>query len=232
MKLAIMQPYFLPYIGYFQLMNAVDKFVVLDDVNFINRGWINRNRILVNGKDHLFTIPLKEASQNKLIKDIAILQDGNWRNKVLKTVAMNYKAAPFFNNIFPLINKIIFSDEYLISKFIVMSLKEIIKYLDIKTILANTSTFYDNQHLKAQEKIIDICRKENATLYINLIGGLNLYSKERFEEEGITLNFIKTKPIVYKQFRDEFVPWLSIIDVLMFNSKETVCEYLNSYEIL
>lgn len=213
-------------------MNAVDKFVILDDVNFINRGWINRNRILVNGKAHLFTIPLKEASQNKLIKDIEILKVGSWRKKVLKTVEMNYKLAPFFDNIFPIIKKIISSDEYLISKFIVMSLMDIMEYLNIKTTLTKTSTIYENHHLKAAEKIIDICRKENAKLYINPIGGLHLYSKERFEEEGIKLNFINTRPITYKQFRNEFVPWLSIIDVLMFNSKENINKYLNKYEFL
>jgi hypothetical protein len=232
MKIAIMQPYFLPYIGYFQLLNAVDKFVILDDVNFIKRGWINRNRILVNGKAHLFTIPLKEASQNKLIKDIGISREANWRNKFLKTIEMNYKSAPFFDTVFPMINKIISSDETLISKFIIKGLIEIMEYLSIKTKLIRTSTIYENHHLKAVEKIIDICRKENATLYINPVGGLNLYSKERFEEDGIKLNFITARPITYKQFRNEFVPWLSIIDVLMFNSKESINEYLNNYEFL
>ena len=213
-------------------MNAVDKFVILDDVNFINRGWINRNRILLNGKAHLFTIPLKEASQNKLIKDIEISREGNWRKKFLKTIAMNYKTAPLFDTVFPMINRIISSDEILISKFISEGLIEIMEYLKIKTTLIKTSTIYGNHHLKAAEKIIAVCRKENAKLYINPVGGLNLYSKERFEEEGIKLNFINTRPITYKQFRNNFVPWLSIIDVLMFNSKENINEYLDNYEFL
>jgi len=232
MKLGVMQPYFLPYIGYFQLMHAVDKFVILDDVNFINRGWINRNRILLNGKAHLFTIPLKDASQNKLIKDIEISREGNWRTKFLKTISMNYKPAPFFATVFPMITKLISSDDNLISKFIIKSLIEIMGYLNIKTTLIKTSTFYENQPLKAEEKIIDICRKENAKVYINPVGGLHLYSKERFEEEGIELSFINTRPITYKQFGNEFVPWLSVIDVLMFNSKEDISGYLNNYEFL
>ncbi|MDR6194877.1 WbqC family protein [Siphonobacter sp. SORGH_AS_0500] len=101
MTLAIMQPYLFPYIGYFQLLNAVDKFVIYDDVAFINRGWINRNSILNNGKAQLFTVPLKEASQNKLIHEISIDTDQKWRDKLLKTIQQNYKKAPHFAAVFP-----------------------------------------------------------------------------------------------------------------------------------
>ena len=82
MKVAIMQPYFFPYIGYFQLINAVDKFIIYDDVNYINRGWINRNQVLINGKESYITVPLKDASQNKLIKDITISIETNWQEKM------------------------------------------------------------------------------------------------------------------------------------------------------
>lgn len=232
MKIAVMQPYFFPYIGYFQLINAVDKFVIYDDVNYINRGWINRNRILVNGKAHMFTVPLKEASQNRLIKDIEVSDDGIWRNKFLKTIEMNYKKAPYYDSISLIISKIILSATKSISGLIRQSLIEISQYLTIDTIVQDSSAIYSNRHLKAEERIIDICRKEGADQYINPSGGTELYSKERFEREGIELLFLKSNPIIYGQFKNEFAPWLSIIDVLMFNSKETAGRYLLAYSLI
>jgi hypothetical protein len=232
MKIAIMQPYLFPYIGYFQLMNAVDKFVIFDDVNYINKGWINRNRILVNGEAHMFTMPLKEASQNRLIRDIEVSEDGNWRNKFLKTVEMSYKKAPYYGSVIPIITNVILSEAKSISRLIRQSITEINRYLGISTMLQDTSAVYDNCHLKAEDRIIDTCRKERAGQYINPSGGTDLYSKERFKEEGIELLFLKPKPVNYKQFDNDFVPWLSIIDVLMFNSKETVGEYLLAYSLI
>lgn len=232
MKIAIMQPYLFPYIGYFQLMNAVDKFVIFDDVNYINKGWINRNRILVNGEAHMFTMPLKEASQNRLIRDIEVSDDGNWRNKFLKTVEMSYKKAPYYSFVIPIITNVILSEAKSISKLIRQSIVEINRYLGISTKLQDTSAVYDNCYLKAEDRIIDICRKERAGQYINPLGGTALYSKERFMDEGIELLFLKLKTVNYKQFDNDFVPWLSIIDVLMFNSKETVGEYLLAYSLV
>ena len=95
MKLAIMQPYIFPYIGYFQLINAVDKFVIRDDVNFIMRGWINRNRILVNDSDSLFSIPVEKASQNTLTSD-CVLADLRVTGKLLKSIEHYYKKATTF----------------------------------------------------------------------------------------------------------------------------------------
>jgi len=232
MKIAIMQPYLFPYIGYFQLISAVDKFVILDDVNFINKGWINRNRILVNGKVHLFTVPLKEASQNRLIKDVEVSNDGIWGKKVLKTIEMNYKKAPYYDSISPIISKIILSASKSISELIRQSIVEVNQYLNIGTIIQDTSTVYDNRHLRAEDRIIDICRKEGADQYINPSGGTELYSKERFKSAGIDLKFLKSNPVSYRQFENEFVPWLSIIDILMFNSKDTVGEYLLAYSLI
>ena len=129
MKLAIMQPYIFPYIGYFQLIKAVDKFVLYDDVNFINRGWINRNRILVNGQDSMFTIPLKDASQNKLINEIDVNWDNNWKGKFLKTIEQAYKKAPFYEKILPIIEKTIEVQEVQFNKIIENNLRLICEYL-------------------------------------------------------------------------------------------------------
>ncbi len=229
MTLAIMQPYLFPYIGYFQLLNAVDKFVIYDDVAFINRGWINRNSILNNGKAQLFTVPLKEASQNKLIHEISIDTDQKWRDKLLKTIQQTYKKAPHFAAVFPLVEAIFLQQESNISTYIYQSITTICEYISISTPLVESSQIYNNQHLKAQERILDICLQEKANHYINPIGGRELYSKELFAEHGIQLNFIRSEKVEYVQFNNEFVPWLSIIDIMMFNSKEEIQKLLKTY---
>ncbi len=227
-----MQPYIFPYIGYFQLINAVDKFVIYDDVNFINKGWINRNRMLNNGKDSLFSIPLKEASQNKLINEIDVNWDSVWKSKFLKTLEQCYKKAPFYQETLLIIQQTLNVDNEPISKIIEHSLRLICAYLDIKTEIVSSSAIYENTHLKAQERILDICLQEKATQYTNPIGGVELYDKVFFEAQNINLNFIKSKPVEYKQLKNEFVPWLSMIDVLMFNSQEKIKEFLNSYDLV
>jgi hypothetical protein len=232
MKLAIMQPYIFPYIGYFQLIKAVDKFVIYDDVNFINRGWINRNRILVNGKDSLFTIPLKEASQNKLINEIEVNWDDAWKSKWLKTLEQSYKKAPYFQQVLPIIEQTLGQEKTIFSEIIVENLKLINAYLGITTEIISSSSIYQNTELKAQTRIVDICLQEKANHYINPIGGIELYQKEVFEEKGMQLNFIKSKPVQYPQLKNDFVPWLSIIDVLMFNSVEQIQTFLDSYELV
>ncbi|MDH4460752.1 MAG: WbqC family protein [Flectobacillus sp.] len=232
MKIAIMQPYILPYIGYFQLIKAVDKFIIYDDVNFINRGWINRNRLLVGGKDSLFTIPLKEASQNKLIHEIEVNWDAAWKSKFLKTLEQSYKKAPFYADVLPLVQASLALDNVPISEVIVENLRILCSYLDIKTEIIASSRSYNNQHLKAQERILDICLQEKAHQYINPIGGIELYDKTVFEEKGMVLNFIKAKAISYPQFKNEFVPWLSILDVLMFNSVAQIQGFLEEYELV
>lgn len=234
MTIAVMQPYIFPYIGYFQMINAVDTFVFYDDVNFIKRGWINRNRILTNGKDHLFTVPLKKVSQNNLIKDSYLNEElyKDWVSKFLITVESSYKKAPFFSQVFPLL-KNIFEKEYsTINELAISSIKEIAQFLQLKTQFKQSSLSYDNKDMEREERLIDICHKENATHYINAIGGQELYTKDAFAEKGVKLSFIKSNPIEYPQFKGEFVPWLSIIDVLMFNERAQILEMLNDYELV
>lgn len=232
MKLGIMQPYFLPYIGYFQLINAVDKFVILDDVNYINRGWINRNRFLVNGKMQLFTVPLIEASQNKLICEIDIVEDLKWKEKLLKTIAFSYKKALYYKEVYPLLETIILHEENNLSKYIYNSLLKICGYIGIHTDFEETSMKYKNGHLKAENKIIDICVQEGVDMYINPIGGTELYNKQYFIENKFQLNFIQSNTIEYRQFDTEFVPGLSIIDVLMFNSIDEINTMLTNYKLI
>lgn len=232
MKIAIMQPYIFPYIGYFQLISAVDTFIIYDDVSFINRGWINRNRILLNHAPYTFTIPLTGASQNKYIKDIEVNKEEKWKNKMIKQMTHAYKKAPFFEEVFPMVEKIICSQYSDIAKMSTESIKIVLDYLDIKTKIIESSTTYNNQELKGQYRIKDICIKENAKTYINPIGGMEIYDRNLFRNFDIELFFIKTAPIEYEQFKKEHVPYLSIIDVLMFNPKEKIISLLSKYDFV
>jgi hypothetical protein len=231
MKLAIMQPYVFPYIGYYQLANAVDKFVFLDDVNFINKGWINRNNILINGKANLFTIPLKDASQNRLISEIKITEP-NGLHKILRTIEMAYKKAPQFFSAFELIQSVFTTAGDSISNIAKESVKQVFHFLDLEKKFVASSDKYNNSQLKGQERIIDISLLEKATDYFNMIGGMELYDSGRFAEKKINLHFIRAKEIVYKQWNEHFIPFLSMIDVLMFNQKQEIRKMLQSYELL
>ena len=227
-----MQPYFLPYLSYYKLLNLADKFVIYDDVNFITRGWINRNNILIGGKAHLFTIPLLDASQNKLIHEVEVSPDPVWRKKFLKTVGQAYRKAPHYGVVFPLIEDIVNDQSENIAEYCLQALTKTARYMGIATEIVKTSRQYDNAELKSENRILSICQKEGADHYINPIRGQMLYDRNLFSNEGITLNFIQTTPRPYPQFKNEFVPWLSILDVLMFNSKAEIQDLLGEYELV
>ena len=232
MKLAIMQPYLFPYIGYFQLVNAVDHFVLYDDVQYINRGWINRNRILINGKSHLYVFSVKKDSHLLNINQREFADNYCYeKEKFIKTLEW-YKSAPFYEDTTNLIKQILDISDKNISRMINNSIKFICDYLDIKTKITASSNIIINRDLKAEDRIIKINKYFGSDVYINSIGGIYLYNKRRFSDVGIDLKFIKTKEIVYKQFNNEFIPNLSIIDVLMFNSVENIKQLLNEYEIV
>ncbi len=232
MKIAIMQPYFFPYIGYFQLINAVDEFIIYDNIQFTKKGWINRNRILVNYKDEYITLPLKKDSDFLNVNE-RYLSD-SWlvdRKKILNRIVDSYRKAPQFGHVFPLVEKCLSFEEYNLFDFIHNTLQETISFLSISTKITVSSTIDIDHDLKSEEKVLAICKAQRATTYINPIGGVSLYSKERFEQNAIKLQFQKSNPINYLQYRNDFVPWLSIVDVLMFNSKNDVLKYLDSYSL-
>jgi len=230
MKLAIMQPYFMPYIGYFQIINAVDKFIFYDDVNFIKNGWINRNNIIINNTPKYITIQLKGASPNKLINEVVFTDN---RNKIKKTIQMAYKKAPFFNDIWPMIEKILSINTQSISQQAIYSVKNVSEYLGIKTNFEISSEKYSHtKGIDRTDRILDICKINNASTYINTIAGKELYQKETFSKESIKLHFLRTTFTEYKQFKSEFISALSIIDVMMFNSIEEIRKMLNKYELV
>lgn len=231
MKLGIMQPYFFPYIGYWQLINAVDKYVVYDDVNYIKGGWINRNNILLNNSKHLITLPLEEASSFKLINEISITKNEVLKNKLIKTIKSAYLKAPYFETIMPILESLILdnSNIAMLNYNIILVIKN---YLNLDTEILLSSQIKKDNNLKAQDKVIHIAHLLGANEYINAIGGQELYSKEDFKQENIKLSFLKTNEIKYKQFKNEFVPNLSFIDILMFNSPQEIKEMLNDFELL
>lgn len=229
MKLGIMQPYFMPYLGYWQLMAAVDKYVVYDDVNYIKRCWISRNNILLNKGRYLFTISLNSASQNKLINEISIKDDFV---KFTKTLTSAYSKAPYYNNVMALMSDICNYNDLTLSKFIKHSFDVILNYLNVGTELIMSSDLEKNNSLKGQEKIIHICQILQADTYINAIGGRELYNKEEFHNAGVNLYFLQSELPPYKQFNNDFIAGLSIIDVLMFNSPAEVKNMLNKYELI
>ena len=229
---AIMQPYLFPYIGYWQLLQAADCFVVYDDVNYINRGWINRNRILVNGEPLLVTLPLLQASQNRKIRDIEIAPTAQWRPRLMRTMEMAYRKAPCFDQVFPVVERILGHGDTNLAGFLSHQLHCLARFMGLDTRIVTSSTVYQNSHLAAQERILDICRQEQATTYINAQGGRSLYEPSAFSERGIDLRFIAMRPLPYRQRSDSFTPYLSIIDALMEVGPEGIGPHLATFDYL
>jgi hypothetical protein len=227
-----MQPYFLPYIGYFQLIATVDLFIVYDNIKYTKKGWINRNRILQNGSDALFSLPLKNDS-NKLDvvqRELAVNFD---RAKLLNQFKGAYGRAPQFDLTSPVLERIVQHNEGNLFYYIHHSIVQLCKHLGIKTEIRVSSEIDIDHHLKGQEKVLALCKASGADTYINTIGGVELYAKDDFRTQGIDLRFIKTQWFEYAQFGAVFVPWLSILDVLMFNSLEVVRERIaTNYELI
>ncbi len=231
MKLAIMQPYFFPYIGYFQLIAAVDMFIVYDNIKYTKKGWINRNRMLQNDKDMTFSLPLKSASDTLDVCDRELAADFN-RNKLLNQFKGAYRRAPYFTQTLPLIENIVQYEGTNLFRFLHHSIVRTCEHLGITTEIRVSSGIAIDHELKNQEKVLALCEAVGANTYVNAIGGIELYSKETFRKKGIELKFIQSKPFVYPQFGDVFVPWLSIIDVMMFNSVEVIQWQLTKFDLI
>lgn len=250
MKLAIMQPYFMPYLGYFQLINAVDEFILYDKVAYIKKGWVNRNRIgIVNESDELIVVPVINSSSNILIQDIRIDNTQKWVSKILNLIYFNYKKSVYFDEIYSLIQKLLNVRYEYIRELNAATILEIANFLEINTkIISDTSKYIDlESHLnngtygiffidevvpeRKNARIIEICRNENALTYINPIGGTALYDKKIFSLYGINLEFVKMCDLKYSYFTKEFIHSLSIIDVLMHNGKEGTKDLLNKYTL-
>jgi len=231
MIMAGSQPYFMPYLGYWQMINAVDIFAIGDDYNYIKGGWINRNRILQNKKVEFLTIEVAKASSNKYINELC-LSDAYQVEKKIHQLEVAYQKAPYFRDGMDLMCRVLKYEEKNLADFLENAIRSVCDYLDIKTSIIRSSSVRGNHELKREYRIFDQCRYLGVDTYINAIGGRELYDYGQFREQGIKLGFIQMGDIQYQQFEQEFIPNLSIIDVIMFNSKEETQNMLNQYTIL
>ena len=232
MTIALMQPRLFPYIAYWQLVGMVDKFIIYDNTNFTKTSYTNKNFIIINNEKKLITLPLHGASQNKYFNQIQI---GDEKEKFLTTIMLAYKKAPYFKDAFPVIEKIMHNEEKNLAFFIGNSIMEIAKYLNFDTTFEYASNLLKNNSLSRVDKVIEICHLANAHTLINPESGEKLYDRGYFKQHGITYLSYKSRMdnITYKQFPKvkEFIPNLSIIDVMMFNPKEEIQTMMKTYEI-
>lgn len=230
MTVGIMQPYFFPYLGYWQLIAAVDKYVVYDDVTYIKGGWINRNNILINGRASLITLPLNNSSSFKKINEICITESTKPIEKLIRSISMAYAKAPYKSEVMPIIESLLLHNTN-IAKLNYESILKIREYLGFNTEIILSSDMVKDNELKGQDKVIYINKLLNSDRYINAIGGMELYDRDAFAAEGIDLKFLKMDIVSYKQLKNEFVPYLSIIDVLMFNGAAGTNELLTKFTL-
>jgi WbqC-like protein family len=233
MRLGIMQPYWFPYLGYFQLIQAVDRFVIYDDVQWIKGGWINRNRILVRGEPRYITLPIRrDASLVSINRRTLSPNSAREKRRILQQIEFAYAAAPHFADVMPLVHECLANEETNVSSFVVCTLRICCAYLGIETPVVLSSKIAKTDELHGQERVLEISRTMGASHYVNPIGGVELYEKGAFAREGIELSFIKTSALAYEQGTREFVPNLSIIDVMMFNHREECRALLQKYQLV
>jgi hypothetical protein len=227
MKVAIMQPYIFPYLGYFQLLGAVDLFVVYDNIQYTKKGWINRNRMLENGQASLFTLPLASGSSSLDIRERYLASDYA-PEKLLARFTGAYRSAPYFRQTLPLLEEVLRHPDRNLFGYLHHALDRTAAHLGLGTEVRVSSDVPINHDLKAQDKVLALCEELDATTYINPIGGVDLYSRHDFAERGIELRFLQMLPLEYPQISQTFVPSLSIVDVLMHNSLDDVQHWLSS----
>jgi len=216
-----MQPYFFPYLGYFQLIAAVDLFIVYDNIKYSKKGWINRNRLLLNGEDAVFSLPLKSGSDALDVRERELAADFN-RDKLLHQFEGAYRRAPYFEPTYSLAERIIRYEDGNLFGFLHHSLVAMCEHLEITTQIRRSSDVAIDHRLKSQDKVLALCAAVGAEVYLNASGGRDLYSFDVFRARGVELAFLESRPFEYPQFGAAFVPWLSIIDVLMFNPLDAV----------
>jgi hypothetical protein len=232
MKLGIMQPYFMPYIGYFQLIASVDQFIVYDNIKYTKKGWINRNRMLINGTDAMFSLPLKKGSDSLDIVVRVLAADFD-RTKLLNQFKGAYKNAPHFESTYPVLEQIVRHEDNNLFGYINHSIARLCEHLSIKTEIRISSEIDIDHELTGRDKVMALCKAAGADTYINTIGGVEMYDKDDFRIQGIDLQFIKARPIEYAQLGDTFVPWLSIVDLMVFNPLSKVRAFINeNYELV
>lgn len=229
MKIAVMQPYLFPYLGYYQLINSVDAFVLYDDVCFIKQGYINRNSVWMNGQPVRMTVPVPGASSNKRIKDLKFSSD---ISKILKTIKQAYARAPLFDDVYPLVECVLTNADRDITTICRQGITEVFNYLGISKKVIRSSELEYDRNLPAADRLIAICDLFGSSDYVNSKGGQTLYSKKHFAERGKTISFLEMHDVSYAQGVSDFVPNLSMIDVLMWCDKSTTRSLLQQYTLV
>ncbi len=230
MILAVNQPYFLPYIGYWQLINAADLFLIGDDYQYRKRSWINRNRIMVRGKAVWFCVEKKNTGSMQMCNEMYMSSIN--RTKKLHLLYDAYHRAPHYEEGLRLIEEILDCDEIVLSEYLLHSIRTVCTYLGINTPIGRTSDYPGNSSYKREYRIYDMCHRIGADTYINPVGGMQLYDFADFRKQGITLKFLKADEITYRQFDNIFLPNLSILDIIMFNSREEIISMLDRFSLI
>ncbi len=234
--IGVMQPYFFPYIGYYQHVFACDQFVFLDDVDYSKLEYVGRNNLLVQKRKTPFGVEMSGGrSSNSLIKDLLLNPAPKWRAKMLKTIELNYKKTPHFHAVMDeIVSPVMLGAQTHVAELNRASIKACCEYLEIETTFVDTSVIYEKKNLFGSDRVRNICQLENATTYINSIGGKELYYHDEFAEDGLALKFLKPdmEAMVYSQGKSPWTPYLSILDVLMWNDRSRVQSFLSEYELV
>jgi WbqC-like protein family len=222
-----MQPYFLPYIGYFQLIAAVDVFVVYDNIEYTKKGWINRNRLLRSGQAATFSLPLRADSDYLDIRD-RHLAPGFDPGRLTRQFEGAYRGAPWFTETMGLVERILACPDRNLFVFLESSIRATCDHLGIGTPIERSSAIPIDPDLRREQRVLALCRQIGAATYVNAPGGVGLYDPDDFTASGVELRYLQPRPFTYRQFDDPFVPWLSIVDVLMFNPRADVHDRIMS----
>ncbi len=235
MRIAIMQPYFFPYLGYFQLIRSADIFICLDDVAFIKKGWIHRNRLYFNGEIHWFSVPLHHASQFRSIRETFVCDHefSQWKRKLLASVSAFYRKQAYFKEGLELLEAVLSTPYHSIADMATASLQTCCIALGISTPLKYSSDICGNIELRREARLVDICLLNGADTYINAAGGEALYTRSMFAPHGIRLEFLHPTLLPYTGQKRPFIPGLSVLDAIMCCGSQFVREeLLGTYDIV
>ena len=232
MKLAIMQPYFFPYLGYFQLMAMSDVFVLHDDVQYIKGGWVNRNRILLNGADRMITFPVQKGAYDLAINERNYVDGNQPRRDILNLVKQAYARSPCYREIFPIVEELLHYEDSNVARFNENLIRRIADYLGLACSIITSSGLEKDDSLAGEARVLEICKRLGATGYTNPQGGQTLYDTATFRAAGIALRFLVMRPVPYAQRSPGFMPYLSIIDVLMELGAAGIRPYLAEFDLV
>lgn len=228
MRLAVMQPYFFPYLGYFALAAAVDRFIFLDDVHYTPQGWINRNRWWVAGAPAYFTVPVNGAGEHTPIDGVHVQSRGPWRRKLTLTLAQAYAKAPQLDRARALLCEVLDAGDEGIAGLAKRSVRATCRELGLSPHFIDSSRGYGNAHLRGEDRVLDLCRREGASEYVNLPGGVALYAPARFAAIGVRLRFVAPWRQAWARGGLPLDPSLSVLDALAFHPAPAVRAWIDA----